>query len=57
MMLIFNNLSFAKALEDMHYDAQALPLGKLGKKTLQTGMRFPGTPVEHFILCCALSRF
>lgn len=35
--LIFNRKYFAEVMEDMNYDANKMPLGKLSKRTLQSG--------------------
>ncbi|KAK2766048.1 hypothetical protein FQN54_007563 [Arachnomyces sp. PD_36] len=39
MSFIFNHNFFAATLENMHYDSRKLPLGKLGKRTLETGFQ------------------
>lgn len=39
MELIFDQKYFAAAIEDFHYDAKKLPLGKLNKATISRGFQ------------------
>lgn len=39
MEFIFNQKLFAATLENMNYDSRKLPLGKLGKRTLEAGFQ------------------